>query len=403
VKDTGDVISTIQLDAKCINIKKNELVSWGLEHDALAELFAGIDKVGQIYVSRSRRIDFSMLRRDVEENTGRELSEARFSHILALAAGGIKAHWVGNGSAAKLELLLVDEAGQERSMTTNDMQIRKRNFKEALKASVEAGEIPSHDIPPKPEIQNQISKLLRDPVQIAEAVPDLPTLSRADVKASAASKMQSTLDRIRAKQAAAKTPEALRYQELRLNLQICSDSLEAFPVVEALFARRECAADSEFVKPADSASEPEVLKALCSGQVMRPMDAIAARAAIAHLALHASDWFQVEEGTHVAGAKYYRRLPNSLSAVVLDRLKVERSNIEKELRSMAKNGPMMALKIAAPHVAEVLKDASTGKHSRSVKRSSLTQETCSKPDALDSKRRRISSKQAPAAAWLQCK
>jgi len=214
--------------------------------------------------------------------------------------------------------------------------------------------------------------------------------------------MQSTLDRIRAKQAATKTPEALRYHELRRNLQICSDSLEAFSVVAGLFARREGAADSEFVKSADSASEPEVVRALCSGQVMRPMDGIAARAAIAYLASKASGWFQLEEGTHIVGAKYYRRLPNSSSAVVLDRLKVERSNIEKELRSIAQNGPMVMLKVAAPTVAEVLKDASTGKHNmsgRAAKRSSLTQGMCSKPHAPNSKRRRISSKQKPTA-WL---
>jgi len=403
--EARNVLSTAKNVAKCNNTDKCEPLSWGPEHDALDILFAGIDRVSQIYVSRNRRIDFSMLRHDVEVNTRKELSEVRLGQILALAAGGLKAHWIGSGNAAKLELLQLDEAGQEQAMTTADIAARKTKFKEALKAAVDTGEVPFQNIPPKPEsTENQICRLLNDSRELSAPVPDLTILPRATIEASAASKMQSTLDRVRARQAAAQSPEALKYQELRRDLQTCTDSMEAFSVMAGLFARREGATDSEFVKCADAASEQEVLKALCSGMVLRPMDAMAARAAVAYLASKASGWFDVEEGKHVVGAKYYKRLPNSSPANVLDRLKVERSNIEEQLRSMTGANRMLQVASVAPtnavvHKAVATCTSTTVGRSPAGKRSSQPQKHSSLPRAPDAKRRRVSVKQRPPAAW----
>lgn len=369
-------------------------------------LFSGIDRVSREYVSRNRRIDFSLLRHDVQDNTGKELSEVRLGQILTLAAGGIKAHWVGSGNTAKLVLLQLDESGQEQAMTTADLAARKTKFKEALKIAVEAGEEPSQNIPPKPEsAENQICRLLNDSREFAAPVPDLAMLPRALGVASAASKLQSTLERVRARQAAAQSPEALRYQELRRLLQVCTDSMEAFSVMAAMFARREGASDSEFVKCADAASEQEVLKALCSVKALRPMDAVAARAAVAYLASKASDWFIVEEGKHVVGAKYYKRLPNTSSATVLDRLKVERSSLEEQLRAMTGATGMLKFASVAPTDKAFHTDiatcmsASEGS-SPTGKRSFQHQSHSSLPREPCAKRRRLSVKQRPPA-WLQ--
>lgn len=215
-------------------------------------------------------------------------------------------------------------------------------------------------------------------------------------------KMQSTLDRVRARQAAAQSPEALRYEELRRNLQICDDSLGAFSVMAGLFARRGGLSDSELDKSTDAASEIEVLKVLCSGKVLRPMDATAARAAVAFLASRADGWFYVEEGKHVVGAKYYKRLPSGSSADVLDRLKVERSNLEQEIHSMTQPGTVGVLNVAsATAVAVPQKAASTGTGATTVKprpgkRSSRPQDVLPLHSAPDAKRRRVSGKQRSA-------
>lgn len=404
-------------------VTPTEFVSRGSEYNILLALFSGIDRVSQIYVARHRRIDFSTLRHDVEDNTGKELSEARLCQILALAAGGIQVHWIGNGNASKLELLQVDENGLERPMTTADLAARKESFSTALKSAVEAGEIPSQNLPPKPESKNQVCQDIRDSSSVPEVV--LPDFSLSAKYATVAERRQSTLDRVRARQAANASPEALRYEELRRNLQICHDSLGAFSVMAGLFARRGGLSDWELDKSADAASEPELLKALCSGQALRPMDATAARAAVAYLASKADGWFYVEEGTHVIGAKYYRRLPNSSSADVLDRLKIERSNLEQEIRSKTQPGTVGTLKVesattvvAQSHLAAadfsfaVRKQArprrvgSTGKTAEIVKQcqgkdSCQIQKDLPSLSVPDAKRRRVSGKQSPATVWLR--
>jgi len=399
------ILSIVKSAASCNSSDSDKTLSWGPQHDTLVILFSGVDRVSREYVSRNRRIDFSMLRHDVQDNTGKELSEVRLGQILALAGGGIKAHWVGSGNTAKLELLQLDESGQEQAMTTADLAARKTRFKEALKTAVEAGEIPSQSIPPKPESsENQICRLLNDSRELAAPVPDIPMLPRAPSVASAASKMQSTLERVRARQAAARSPEALRYQELRRLLQVCTDSMEAFSVMAGLFARREGASDSELVKSADAASEQEVLKALCSAKALRPMDAVAARAAVAYLSSKASDWFNVEEGKHVVGAKYYKRLPNTSSANVLDRLKVERGNIEEQLRAMTGATGVLKFASLAPADKTVRTDiatcmSATEGSSQRAKRTSQYLTPSSLPREPYAKRRRLSVKQRPPA-WL---
>jgi hypothetical protein len=170
--------------------------------------------------------------------------------------------------------------------------------------------------------------------------------------------------------------------------------MEAFSVMAGLFARREGATDSEFVKCADAASEQEVLKALCSGKALRPMDAMAARAAVAYLASKASGWFDVEEGKHVVGAKYYKRLPNSSPANVLDRLKIERSNIEEQLRSMTGATGMLKVASVAPTDAVVHKAVATCTSATAGK--SLARKRSSQP-APDAKRRRMTAKQRPSS------
>jgi len=360
--------------------RSSEVFDVSGEFDALGKLFVSLDSILQVLGMRQQRAMLPQVRAHVEAHVGKGLTDVRLARIFGLAGGMLEARWLGFAGAVEIQQRTKD--GEVRAPSTEELLQRKAEFEFTLRLTKTLDEIPLYELPqgrswtasgastgqaPKPAgVELRMAPCTAAP-QTSAAAPDSAAAATAPVAAplaaqtqlpapplSASQRLEQLRARIRAKVATNDSVEARACVETRRRMSLCDDAMAMHAVVANLFAKCElgtlsgrspllqsrapssAGADAAPAAAFESAtSEAEAVKVASSqtyaAQAVRPLTAPAARAALAHLALHSDGWFVMEEGVFNKGAKFIRRKPNACSHGAMESLLAERQELKSRL------------------------------------------------------------------------
>lgn len=328
------------------------------EAKILVTLFACLESVLQLRRPREVVSCLPAVRADVEMHSRKSLTDTRLGFILTLANGMIQARWHAQGA---VELIQVTAERGERA-TPEELPARRSAFEAAVQSALLKGVAPVQELPAAPAAQKPAapSALTSEAADAEqhEGSEEKPGKSEQQLVALGSDRMEQLRQRVLAKSAFRASQVFKATEDTRRRVSLCHDAMSLHAIIAHLFTKNENPFGSKMLfarktgLAASSTSEAEVVSAATSQSfgmqnASRQMTAEHARAALAHLCLHASEWFVVEEGKHNVGAKYLRRHTTGSASTVMTSLMSEHQEQRRLFLALSAGGPAAAVAAAA--------------------------------------------------------
>lgn len=314
----------------------------------LEKLFDGLESVLVLLASRKARPALPMVRDNVENLAGRDLTEDRLKLLLGAAGDMLDVVWIGRGAWAVLEIVQRAKDGEARVPTSAERVERSAAFKAAV-----ADKLPApREMPPQPtyaQIVQAVAPAAAPPVPEASLkVTEAVTAGGPTPVGSGSHRMKEMKARILRREASDRAAEAhrARITELARQVGICEDAMAAHGVVLQLFARGGSWTEASNASEVEGlfkrgqgqnavASEAEVVAALTASrrgmQHRRPLDPDSAREAIQCLTRNAAGWFRVEAAVYsLRTGGFLRRSPLGSSTDAMAALTTETKRLQEE-------------------------------------------------------------------------
>jgi len=333
----------------------------------LEKLFDGLESVLVLLASRKARPALPMVRDNVENLAGRDLTEDRLKLLLGAAGDMLDVVWIGRGAWAVLEIVQRAKDGEARVPTSAERVERSAAFKAAV-----ADKLPApRELPPQPmyaQIAQAVAPAAAPPVPEASLkVTEAVTAGGPTSVGSGSDRMKEMKARILRREASDRAAEAhrARITELARQVGICEDAMAAHGVVLQLFARGGSWTEASNASEVEGlfkrgqgqnavASEAEVVAALTASrrgmQHRRPLDPDSAREAIQCLTRHAAGWFRVEAALYsLRTSGFLRRNPGGSSTDAMAALTTETKRLQEERTALeAQSAPAAEPEQPAP-------------------------------------------------------